>query len=310
MPIPNPSSLNPAVPPSLDAVVHRALARDVNARYGSANEVLDALEKAVPIGSPRDVAAFVERTTGDRLRERKVALRGMLEGRVLPLALDLPLDKDDSQTTLSPQSHSHSQGRVLPNYPSEGSVAIAQKTVLEVPHAHNAKSHAPIAILAAVGSLVFLVVAIVISVVAFRHPTSAADRSSASGSAAAASAPADSTSGATIEFSASPNTVAETPTTTAAALAPGEVALTLHADSPIIGVRMQGVHKLEIQGNSAQIVASKWNGRIRVEATLQGGKTATASVASGTTSADLVTPRTTTTTATPARDPALQANPY
>jgi serine/threonine-protein kinase len=309
MPIPNPSEVNPAVPPALDAVIQHALARNMNERFSSANEALDALEKAGAIGSPRDVAAFVDRAAGDRLRERKRALHGMLEGRVLPLALDLPLDKVDSQTTLSPHSQPSSP-QPRPSDRSEGSIALAQKTIVEVPQAHN-KNNAAVAILAAITTLAVLAAVIAIGLYSMRRtaPLAAASSSTSMTSATGVASPNDQSSSATIAFSASP-----APTDTAmdtTALAPGEVSFTVHADSPIVDVRLRGMHRLVITGNSAQIVAASWSGKLRVDATLRNGKNASVSVASGASSAELVTPRTTTIASPPAtRDPNLQANPY
>lgn len=307
MPIPNLSQVNPAVSPALDAVVQRALARNVEERFSSANEALDALEKAGAIGSPRDVAAFIDKAAGERMRERRRALHGMLEGRVLPLALDLPLDKDDSQTTLSPHSQPSSSQPRLPPERSEGSIAVAQKTIVEVPHAKN-KNAAAIAILAGISTLTMIAIVLAIGLFAHRSSTIAlGSHASASSSAALAAPPETASSPAAV---ATQTATAPTSTTTNA-LAPGEVAFTVHADSPIVDVRLKGMHRLEISGNSARIVAASWKGKLRVDATLQGGKNAIASVASGADSAELVSPQHTT-GATPAatRDPNLQANPY
>jgi serine/threonine-protein kinase len=314
MPIPNLSEVNPAVPPALDAVVQRALARNVNERFSSANEVLDALEKSGAIGSPRDVAAFVDRANGERLRERKRALHGMLEGRVLPLALDLPLDKDDSQTTLSPHSGPHSSAPRLPAERSEGSIALAQKTVVEVPHAKN-KNGPAVAILAGITTLAGIAALMAIALYALHRPTAEPNAAAASSSASVLASPNAETSAAPIDSSAITNSQpapSASATTVASenALAPGEVAFTVHADTNIVDVHLRGMHRLEITGNSARIVAASWNGKLRVDATLQGGKNAIANVPKGASSAELVTPRTTNAAPTTARDPNLQANPY
>jgi len=310
MPIPNPSSTNPAVPPALDAVVHRALARDVAVRFATAHEALDALEKAAPIGSPRDVAAFVERTTGERLRERRRALHGMLEGRVAPLALELPLDKDDSQTTLSPQSHS----QIPTAYGSEANVAVAQRTIVEVPHPRN-RTPLVVLLLAGVASVAVLAAAIVIFLFAFRAPAKATIASTTPSSAetlpAPVATPVAAANGSTdtapsIEFSASEISSASAPTVVA-----GEAALTLHASFPIVSVHAIGLRRLQIQGKTAEIVLARWNENLRVEATLEGGRKAIAKVPSGAASAELVV---TTVKSNPGpattRDPNLQANPY
>jgi serine/threonine-protein kinase len=56
-----PSSINPKVPPALDAVVMRALAKDPEARFTDADaflKALDAAERAPEVVRPEDTAAF------------------------------------------------------------------------------------------------------------------------------------------------------------------------------------------------------------------------------------------------------------
>ncbi|MGH7282666.1 MAG: serine/threonine-protein kinase, partial [Polyangiaceae bacterium] len=72
-PIPPPSQVNPAVPRSLDAIVLKALARDPAQRFSTATEILDVMERAAPLGTQREVAAFVDKAAGARLRERQKA---------------------------------------------------------------------------------------------------------------------------------------------------------------------------------------------------------------------------------------------
>lgn len=70
--IPPPSRLNPAVPPGLDAVVLRALARDVHERWAWASELRDALAPWVlagtPAGDPPALARFMARQFPGELR--------------------------------------------------------------------------------------------------------------------------------------------------------------------------------------------------------------------------------------------------
>ena len=57
-------------PASLEAVVMRALTRDPDQRFGTAREMISALEAALPPASPRAVAAWIERVAGDSLRAK------------------------------------------------------------------------------------------------------------------------------------------------------------------------------------------------------------------------------------------------
>ena len=318
-PIPPPSHINPQVPRALDAVVLKALARDPAQRFSTAVEVLDALEHAAPLGSQREVAAFVDKAAGARLRERQKALHGMLEGRVMPLALDLPVENDESQTTLSTRAGVPAPGS------SEGDIALAQRTIVEVPRRRNQPTMM-IALVAVLATIALGTTAIVVGVLALRHGTSTPASASSTTAATATNGTAATDPIATATASstaASPSSTApieidsaSAPASTADDLAPGEVAITLRSDSPIAGVRAPGIHRLEIQGNSARIIVASWSGKLHVEAVLQGGKAATASVPSGASSAQLVATRAGATTTVKQSgggsggDTNLQANPY
>ena len=71
-----PSAINPNVPPALDAVVMRALAKDPDARFKDADaflKALDAAEKAPDQPRPEDTAAFAAVTPeGEEVVERRV----------------------------------------------------------------------------------------------------------------------------------------------------------------------------------------------------------------------------------------------
>ncbi len=68
--IPPPSTLAKGLPPAVDAVAMRALARDPSERFQTAREMAVALEEALPHSSPRVVGEFVERAAKDRLSTR------------------------------------------------------------------------------------------------------------------------------------------------------------------------------------------------------------------------------------------------
>lgn len=66
--VPPPSSIVPGLPPALDAVVERALARDPAQRWADAHEMQLALEAALPPAHARAVGEFVRASIGRPLR--------------------------------------------------------------------------------------------------------------------------------------------------------------------------------------------------------------------------------------------------
>ncbi len=60
----------PAVSPELDAIIRRGLHADPSERFGTAREMAEALEAAVPIALPPVVGAWVESLVKDVLAER------------------------------------------------------------------------------------------------------------------------------------------------------------------------------------------------------------------------------------------------
>lgn len=70
------SDVVPDISPALDAVARRALARDPQQRFASAEALLDAIEASGErIASHREVSAWVERHLGPSLEQRESALR-------------------------------------------------------------------------------------------------------------------------------------------------------------------------------------------------------------------------------------------
>jgi serine/threonine-protein kinase len=77
-PVPPPSHVDPSVPRSLDAIVMRALERDPDRRFGTAQEMARALEAAVPSAAASAVAEWVTTTATEALAKR-VALIAEME---------------------------------------------------------------------------------------------------------------------------------------------------------------------------------------------------------------------------------------
>ena len=75
-----PSTLNPEVPPALDAVVRRGLARDRGRRYATASAFAQAIAEAVPPATATELGAWVRRTAQEDL-ELKTKLIAAIESR-------------------------------------------------------------------------------------------------------------------------------------------------------------------------------------------------------------------------------------
>jgi len=65
---------NPSVPPALEAVVMRGLQADPDARFATAQQMAAAIEDAVGIASPREVARWVEAMASDAIKNRAASV--------------------------------------------------------------------------------------------------------------------------------------------------------------------------------------------------------------------------------------------
>ncbi|MEZ4223376.1 MAG: serine/threonine-protein kinase [Polyangiaceae bacterium] len=83
-----PSSINSSVPPEVDGVVLRALARDREMRFATAAEMADALEHACAPATQREVANWVVELAGASVAQRAARLE--------------EIERDDSAAHLSP----------------------------------------------------------------------------------------------------------------------------------------------------------------------------------------------------------------
>lgn len=72
--IPPPSAVVPSIARGVDAIVMRALSRDLGTRYETARQFAIALEEAAPLASPREVGEWVELVAGDTLLHRELAV--------------------------------------------------------------------------------------------------------------------------------------------------------------------------------------------------------------------------------------------
>jgi serine/threonine protein kinase len=279
-----PSSVQPGIPAALDAAVLKALARAPEGRFKTALEMMEAIESAVTPASHREVAAFLERTCGPRLVERRDAVREMLAGQVAPLAIELP-----KETESQPSRSIHNPVTEVSG--TEGRIAV------QANKQHEPKSKFAVI---AVAFLAVCVGAVVVFTMTKRTPQSPAPTVAAPVSAPEATASA---------------------TTATSTIAPvsTEIVVEITADSPIDGVRIAGSKRVELEGAKAHVTLDPWTAPLKVEATLEGNKKATATLEPGATTAHVVSKAAgkhgaiPTTSAPPpptTTKPDLQGNPY
>ena len=111
-PIPAPSSVNTALSPELDAVVLKALERDVEKRFQSAHEFAAALHDVAEEGSRREVAGWVGRLAAPALAHRLEMLQALEASAVhTQVAVQLPVVTASSPHAAPPPSEEATQGR-------------------------------------------------------------------------------------------------------------------------------------------------------------------------------------------------------
>ena len=81
-PIPRADAVDPAVPKALADVIEKALARDRDKRYATAAELAKAVEGAIEVGTPSDIAASVTNTDElSAMRTRQARVLGDAKAR-------------------------------------------------------------------------------------------------------------------------------------------------------------------------------------------------------------------------------------
>jgi eukaryotic-like serine/threonine-protein kinase len=239
-PVPAPSTLAPAVPRGVDAVVLKALARDRAARFQTAADFIEALEAACLPAPTRDVGAVVKRLCGDRLDARRSTLHDMLEGHIAPLSVTRvsSISDDDSTHPSAPTSKRRLLHRGTGDEGTDGQIAATHDAF--APRAISRRTPW------IAGSLVAAVATIIVM-------GSLAGRRTAPATQAAASA-----------------SVPPAPATVAA----DEVVLELSAESPIESVRALGMRDVSVRGSQARLVVARWGGELGIDAVLEGGTAA------------------------------------
>src|SRR5581483_616857 len=75
-----PSAINPEVPPELDRIALRAVARKPEDRFASARDLAEAIDAAVRPASTMQVASFIESVAGAQLDARRVLVAEIESG--------------------------------------------------------------------------------------------------------------------------------------------------------------------------------------------------------------------------------------
>lgn len=117
-----PSKLVPTIPPALDQIIGKALEKERNQRFSTMDEMLRALELALPPdqhASSEDVARFMREYLGQRGDQRRQAIQDA--GRALDVAAGLPVTGSGRLRTLPPGAVRVAP--VPPSTPSGGPVS-------------------------------------------------------------------------------------------------------------------------------------------------------------------------------------------
>jgi eukaryotic-like serine/threonine-protein kinase len=124
LPIPPPSSVAPHLSKELDAVVLKALARDVDERFASAHEFAEALRRVAGEGSRREVAEWVGRVAREGLDHRLELLQALEASAIhTQVAVALPVVTGSSSQAASVPEGTHTQAlttstSILPHPPA------------------------------------------------------------------------------------------------------------------------------------------------------------------------------------------------
>ncbi len=164
-----PSTLNPEVPPALDAVVLKGLVRDPAGRWQSARAMAVAIEAAVPVASSMKVAEWVESLIGKTLAARD-AMRAEIESGSHSVD-SLPAPMSTPSLPAFPQVGESSSS--LPR-PDSGAMGVAESTASLVVGAASPQAARSRLWFVAAGVALACVLAVAIGVAMSRSSSTAA----------------------------------------------------------------------------------------------------------------------------------------
>jgi serine/threonine-protein kinase len=123
-----PSAVDDAVPPELDVVVARGLARSPDKRFPTARDMAAAVEAAVTPASPRQVGAWVRETARESLEAREKLVNALVRA---PAPLDNKATSaqarpvDDEARARRAEEHTQTDLRGRPTAPDPGARPLA-----------------------------------------------------------------------------------------------------------------------------------------------------------------------------------------
>jgi serine/threonine-protein kinase len=228
-----PSTFAPEITPALDAVVAKALERDKENRFATAADFLEALERAAPIGSRRDVIEEVNFFCGRALEKQRQSLRTLIS-EIEPLVPTL------GGTVRA--SNANANSLTPPPDPSGRSlVADAMTHGASLPTQPRERAAFP-TWLAALFAVAGVAAAAFFGLFIHSRNTQAVATAQA-GSAAPSASQTQST----------------------------DIELVLLAEKNIVSVNAPGAHHIDIAGKRATVAVTPWSGAITIEANLDSG---------------------------------------
>lgn len=170
MTAPPPSSVNPEVPPALDAIVLKGLAREPANRYATAREMGAALEASIPLASTMKIAEWVDGLIGPTLAARD-AIRAEIESINSGVSMPAPISSTPALPAFPQISDNSSASLPHVSASASASLGIAESTaslVVGTP-APPSRSRMPI-VLAILGVGCAIGLALVVGVLVGRTP--------------------------------------------------------------------------------------------------------------------------------------------
>ncbi len=229
--IPSACGIVPVLPPPLDQILARALAKEPAHRFSTALEFMAALTRLIPPAPAHEVAATMQHFCGQHLEQRRSDLLLRLEGKV------------DTVRLISHDPESIQSGVLRAEQPGTGQRIATSADIQRAGSSRIWPTAAALVIAAGavLGGVTF----------ALGHGSKPDAVASSSASAPTSAAPA-----------ASEAAPAATP---AAVAAPAPVELAITADFNIDHVEAKGVRHVDVDGKKARVELEPWTGDLSVD---------------------------------------------